>query len=190
MSQLVLDAKTTCCFAGYRPHKYGFKLCDDNPEFNELQENIISAVEKSYEDGYRTFLCGGAMGFDLLCAEHVLKLKQNHPDIKLICMLPFEGQAKRFSKLWLEKYNAVLKECDNIEYITPTYIHGCYFTRTEKMITASTRLITYFDGKAGGTDRCIACAQFNHLDIINLSKGTPIPDQYNYFPWAGRTEKM
>lgn len=190
MSLPTIDPKKTCCFAGYRPHKYSFKLCDDNPEYNELAANIETVIKKSFKDGYRIFLCGGAIGFDLLCAEAVLEFKKKHKSVKLICMLPFEGQAKRFNKLWSEKYERVLRECDHIDYITPTYVHGCYFARTEKMITNSSRLITYFDGRAGGTDRCVACAQFNRLEILNLSKDFPIPDEYNYFTWAGRTEKM
>ena len=45
-----------------------------------------------------------AMGFDILAAEAVLLLKENHSDVRLICAVPFEGQGVGFPEPWRGRY--------------------------------------------------------------------------------------
>lgn len=176
-----LDRNTTCCFSGYRPHKFPFDFESGKPAYNKLESDVLNAILESYKKGYRTFLCGGAMGFDLLCGEIVLMVRKQFKDIKLICMLPFEGQAENFPQNWYERYHEVLKQCDHIDYISPDFIPGCYYDRNEKMVNSSSRVITYFDGKMGGTARTIAYAQKNKLDILNICEEAPMPEQITFF---------
>ena len=176
-----IDKKTTCCFAGYRPHKYGFKFDESAPEYVELLEKIKKAINAAYKKGYRTFLCGGAIGFDILCAEEVLKLKEVRSRVKLICLLPYEEQAKRFNKLWADKYKNILDKCDYIECVSPEYVPGCYYARTQKMVDYSSMLMTYYDGKSGGTERCIAYSQFAKIKIVNLCEDAPVPEGAFFF---------
>ena len=71
----------TCCFTGHRelPVRWGrWKLVA------ELERAIIAQIDK----GIQFFGAGGALGFDTLAAQTVLKLKKNHPNIKLILVLP------------------------------------------------------------------------------------------------------
>lgn len=39
-------------------------------------------IEKGLR-GYNTYLCGMAIGFDMICAETVIDLKKSYPNIKL-----------------------------------------------------------------------------------------------------------
>ena len=181
MDLLELDRETTCCFSGYRPYKYDFAFKSGDPDYNKLENDILNAIIKSYKDGYRTFICGGAMGFDLLCGEIALSVKKQFKDIKLVCMLAFEGQPNDFPQKWYDRYHSVLGECDHIDYIAKEHIPGCYYDRNKKMVNASSRVITYFDGKMGGTARTIAYAQKNKLDILNLCAEKPMPDQVSFF---------
>lgn len=175
------DPAVTCCFAGYRPHRYDFSLLGNDPQYLKLVNNITETTKKSYSEGYRNFIFGGAMGFDLLSAEIVINLRDQLPELKVICMLPFENQAKRFSKPWLDKYRFVLENCDRITYTSAEYTVNCCSERSEKMLNSSSRLITYFDGKDGGTARSVALAQYSKMDIVNLCEETPIPEIVNFF---------
>lgn len=181
MPLLSSDREITCCFSGYRPHKFPFSFASGNADYNQLESDIMNAILISYRDGYRTFLCGGAMGFDLLCGEIVLLVRQQFEDIRLVCVLPFKGQADGFPHDWAERYQKVLAACDAVTYVSPTYTAGCYFIRNEKMVDASARIITYFDGQSGGTARTLAYAQRQKLDIINLCKTDPCPKQITFF---------
>ncbi len=175
------DRKSTCCFSGYRPHKFPFPFHKHNPAFRELESDLLNAVLQSYNEGYRTFLCGGAMGFDLLAAEIVLLIKKNQPDIRLFCILPFEGQAKDFPLSWSQRYHKVLEQCDFIEYVQPHYTKGCYTTRNEKMVDSSSRVITFYDGQRGGTARTLSYAQTQKLDVINLCQTSALPEQVQFY---------
>ena len=162
----------TCCFSGYRPHKFSFELKKKEPQYIELENNIINAIITSIDQGYDTFLCGGAMGFDLLCGEMVLLLKERFPHIKLICVIPYKGQSKVFPTEWKVRYDYVIEHCDRICNIAEEYTRGCFHLRNFEMIHSSSRLITYFSGRPGGTANTIAIAQRENMDIINT-----VPDK-------------
>lgn len=61
---------------------------------NVLRQRISDCVENLYLSGKTEYLCGMALGFDLLCAEVVLSLKKRFPDIRLICVLPYRRSPK------------------------------------------------------------------------------------------------
>ncbi len=175
------ERSTTCCFSGYRPHKFPFAFSSGNKGYTQLESDITNAILQSYKEGYRTFLCGGAMGFDLLCGEIVLLVKQKLPDIKLVCVLPFLEQANAFPHDWGLRYRTVLGKSDNIIYASEKYSPRCFFARNQKMVDASSRLITYFDGKSGGTARTLSYAQRQKLDIVNLCQTSPVSEQITFF---------
>ena len=55
---------------------------------NKLKEEIIKAIK----NGYTTFISGMALGFDMICAEIILQLKKEYPNIKLIGAIPCKHQ--------------------------------------------------------------------------------------------------
>ena len=78
-----------CCFTGHREHKLHRsedEICKD------LEEAILLAIK----GGFTTFITGMATGVDIWAGEIVLELKRQHPDLKLIAAVPFEG----FEKSW------------------------------------------------------------------------------------------
>ena len=78
-------------------------------------ERLISAY---YKHGYRVYMTGMAQGFDLITAEAVLRLKTFHKDIQLICVVPFIGQANRFTNEDKTRYDAIMERSDKTEYIS------------------------------------------------------------------------
>ena len=70
---------------------------------------------------------------------------------------------------------------ENFKRRAPFARSSSYYDRNKKMVDSSARVITYFDGKMGGTARTIAYAQKNKLDILNLCAEAPMPDQVTFF---------
>ena len=68
----------TCCFTGHRIIKITPELVQ------RLRDTIINMIECGVTDFYN----GGAIGFDMLCAETVIALKAEYKDIKLHMLLP------------------------------------------------------------------------------------------------------
>ena len=82
---------TTCGFSGYRPAKFDFSLTEVTPQYRNLMNALRDAVSRSYLDGYRTFLCGMAPGFDMLSGSVVARFKRNdkqYDGIQLWAMIP------------------------------------------------------------------------------------------------------
>ena len=181
MEMPALDKNITCCFVGYRPHKFTYPRGKEKAFFEQLKEDILNAIARCYSEGYRNFLCGGAIGFDIMGGEGVVQFKKEHPDVKLGCILPFEKQHKKFPFKWRRRYRNLLENSDFINYITLDYVNGCCSERTQKMLQNSSRIITYFDGKRGGTARVVAYAQINRIEVLNLSKDYPIPENITFF---------
>lgn len=181
MEMPALDKNITCCFVGYRPHKFTYPRGKEKAFFEQLKEDILNAIARCYSEGYRNFLCGGSMGFDIMGGEGVVQFKKEHPDVKLGCILPFEKQHKKFPFKWRRRYRNLLENSDFINYITLDYVNGCCSERTQKMLQNSSRIITYFDGKRGGTARVVAYAQINRIEVLNLSKDYPIPENITFF---------
>ena len=80
----------SCCFTGHRIIKITPELVQ------RLRDTIINVIERGVTDFYN----GGAVGFDMLCAEAVIALKAEYSDIKLHLLLPCppEEQVKGWNK--------------------------------------------------------------------------------------------
>lgn len=80
----------TCCFTGHREIPKGMY-----PMLTaELERELHGLIQR----GFQYFGAGGALGFDTLAAEAVLRLKEQYPDIRLILVLLCPDQT-RFDSL-------------------------------------------------------------------------------------------
>ena len=130
---------TACAFTGHR------KLGED---FDE--KKLKNAVEEMIKKGVKRFYNGGALGFDLISAEIVLKYKK-HSEIKLIMCVPFYGQEKRYSAQDKARYARILKEADDVVTLAEHYYKGCLLRRNDYMIEHADCMIAYLKSEKGGT---------------------------------------
>lgn len=124
---------------------------------------------QAVEDGYATFLCGMAQGFDLVCGALALELKQNRPEcsaLRLIAVPPFRGHG--FSDAWGVIHSLIMSRADDIIYPSEENSRHAYHIRNRYMVDHSSRLICYYDGQPGGICHTVAYARQNGLEIINL----------------------
>ena len=115
-------------FTGYRPEKFSFPLDERDADYIEFYNNLYNSI-KSVATDNTNFYCGGAIGFDIIAGEIVLKLKQENPTLNLIMVVPFFGQAKDFTPLWHERYLNLIKASNKVVYLEKQYVHGCYFKK-------------------------------------------------------------
>ena len=98
------------------------------------------------------YLCGMAMGFDLLAAEVIVSMKSEHPQLTLTAVVPFPGQADRWAPDLRRKYFWLLSKADVRLTLSKTYYDGCFLVRNQFMLDHSCRLIEYYNGSSkGGT---------------------------------------
>lgn len=156
-------------FTGYRPEKFPFALDERDADYIEFYNNLYNAI-KSVATKDANFYCGGAMGFDIIAGEIVLKLKQEIPSINLIMVVPFFGQGYEFTPSWNERYLNLLHGAKKAVYLEKQYVNGCYFKRNRYLVDNADTIITYYNGKAGGTKYTLNYAQKKKREIINICK--------------------
>ena len=85
--------QAACCFTGHRPGKLPWRYNEEDLRCVSLKARIADAVEAAYQEGFRHFLCGMALGCDLYFCECVLRLRQTHPDVTVEAAVPCPSQA-------------------------------------------------------------------------------------------------
>lgn len=85
--------QSACCFTGHRPGKLPWRYNEEDLRCVLLKARIADAVEAAYQEGFRHFLCGMALGCDLYFCECVLRLRQTHPDVTVEAAVPCPSQA-------------------------------------------------------------------------------------------------
>lgn len=129
-----------CCFTGYRPSKFPFPLNKKMSEFESLQNKLIDIIFSLPKDACVTFYSGMAMGFDIIAAESVLLLKRAGRNVRLVCVLPFEGQGDGFSEPWHSRYNKIIENADETVVMSKEYYKGCYFKRNAFLVITAIML--------------------------------------------------
>lgn len=160
---MVFDLKEfTCCFTGHRTLPEG--------NLSDISACLEHVVIKYINEGYRYFGTGGALGFDTLAAETVLRLKNKYPYIKLILVLPCLYQTKGWNKTDIEKYNFIKAQADKIVYISKEYTSDCMFKRNRHLVNHSSLCICYLSKNSGGTAYTVNYAKNNNLKIENIAE--------------------
>ena len=96
-----------------------------------------------------------AKGVDIWGAELVLQ----HPQVRLICAVPFRGFGMRWEWDWTERFCRVIKQADKVVYICPGYSTDVFQTRNIWMVDHSSLVIAAYNGTPGGTRNTIMYAQ-------------------------------
>ena len=138
---------------------------------DEIRKKLRGKIRLLYAMGFTNFFCGMALGFDMLAAEEVISLKTELPKLKLIAVIPFEGQSERWSTREQDRYKGVLAKADDSILLCRYYFKGCLLRRNDYMLSHSSGLIAFFDGTPkGGTFYTCRKAKTMGMDIINLYK--------------------
>ena len=130
---------TTCSFTGHR------ELGKD------FSKKILSkTIEDLIKSGVKTFYSGMAMGFDLECAETVVKLKKKY-DVKLIACIPFINQEKYYSESDKKRYAKLICQADEQVVLSEHFSKNSYVIRNKYLVEKGDVLIAYLREEKSGT---------------------------------------
>lgn len=151
----------SAAFTGHRFVKYDKRQA--------VMQKIKDSVYRLHSKGTKNFICGMAMGFDLMAAEGVLAMKAVYSDIHLTAVVPFKGQDFAFTESEKRRYKDLLKRADEVIVLSEKYYKGCLLRRNDFMLEHSSTVIAYYDGGyKGGTFYTCRMAQKGGIPIINL----------------------
>ena len=135
-----------------------------------LIPRMDQALEKYYAEGKRCFLSGGALGFDTLAAQAVLRLRERHEDVSLVIAIPCRSQASRWSALDQQVYRELLSQADRAIYVSEEYYPGCMQKRNRYLVDHADTCLCYLRTCRGGTWNTVSYAYDQGLRIHNLAE--------------------
>ena len=151
--------KESCCFTGHRPQKVSWGFNKKDHRYKLVEKETTAKIKSLIETGIYVFISGMAVGFDMLCAEIVLKLKKKYKNIELYCALPCKNQARFWSKHEQSRYNRIVKKADYVNYICENYSPVCMLKRNKFMVDNSKVIIAFYNSENGGTKQTINYAK-------------------------------
>ena len=167
------ERSKTVAFSGHRTFKMnGTGSLFDVDGWQEpatISELLRETIGRLAADGYTDFLCGMAEGFDLMAGEAVLAVRREFPGIRLTAVIPFPGQAARFSGEVRETYDRVLAASDRTIVVCHKYSKDCFFRRNLLLVQWASILVCYYNGSSGGTQFTVKQALLSGTKVINLS---------------------
>lgn len=167
---LPLERETSCCFTGHRriPEQEMLWLR------RRLREEILNLAQA----GVETFLAGGALGFDTIAAQEVLRMRaMGLPTLKLVLALPYMNQEAQWSQRDAAVYRALLRQADDVVYTSQEYHRGCLFQRNRYLVDHSAYCVCYLVQERGGTAYTAQYAREQGLAVRNLAEVVQNPEK-------------
>lgn len=162
MDHWLADIDVTVCFTGHRFVPAAF--------VSEIRNRVDHEILKAYENGYRRFICGGAIGFDTLAAMAVIDFKKNHPDVLLLMALPCGDQDENWNTVNRDVYRKIISAADDVIVLAEKYYRGCMQNRNRYMVNHSAMCIAWLTKLNGsGTLYTVRYALQKDLKIVNLA---------------------
>ena len=164
-----MKRENTCCFTGHRPDKLPWRKNEGDPRCLVLKTKLAEEVETAYQKGYRHFICGMALGWDIYFCEAVLALRGRREDVTVEAAIPCEEQAARWQEQDRQRYFALVEQCNYETMVQHRYSHGCMQRRDRYMVDRSGLLIAAYDGMTlGGTMYTLTYAMRQGLETVVL----------------------
>lgn len=152
-----------------------------------LAAPLSRAIREAYLQGYRIFICGGALGFDTLAAQTLLKMKKDLPDIVLSLAIPCPSQPDPWPEYDQRVYRSIIRQADVVKVLSPAYYPGVMLSRNRYMADQSSLCICYLNSTRGGTAYTVRYAlQYPYMNFVNLAVNSPRKpdlmreDRWNY----------
>lgn len=150
------------CFTGHRD------LPEDAAALRKALSGIIDGLCR---EGMRIFYAGGAVGFDMMASEEVLKAKDRFGGIELRLLLPCAGHDLRWKETDRLRLSAIKNAADSVEVLSPVFTRWCMHERNRALADRSAVCVAYLRRSEGGTASTVRYASKKGLRVINVPDG-------------------
>lgn len=134
----------------------------------EQQARLGALLQELYTEGFRHFISGMAVGFDLAAAEAVIELRSRCGDVTLECTVPYEGFERGFSPEDAERFGRIVAEADTVTCLAGRYSEGVFRRRNDYLVDSCSLVVAWWDGSRSGTGYTVARARRQSRPVVNL----------------------
>ena len=155
----------TACFTGHRKIPPG--------EEAKVMVRTRYIVQKLiHEHNVRYFGVGGAVGYDMLAAEYLIRLKAHKEhQLKIISVLPYPEwrDTEDWDDVLRRREDRILFASDKIVYVRPQKENGVYLLRDRKLVNGSAWCVSYCNRVPSGTAYTVRYALKHGVKVMNAS---------------------
>lgn len=134
----------------------------------ELKTRTYNTCEKLINRGITRFVCGGAIGFDMIAAMSVLALRKKYPEIRLSLLLPCGDQDSKWNCQQKMTYGYIKDNADEVTVLHEKFVTGCMQERNKLMVDESSVCVAYLKRSFGGTKSTVDYAKDKAMEVIML----------------------
>ena len=134
---------------GHRFENLPYSL--DTESYETLELLLWKSVSRYVDSGYDTFVCNATRGMGIVLGEIVQAIKEaGLPNIKLICVIPYGEQTRRWDDVWRSRYHYLLRDANRIIQACDEYQRQCYQKQSRCIIDQCDTLLAVCDEKGKG----------------------------------------
>jgi uncharacterized phage-like protein YoqJ len=137
-----------------------------------VNEDIKRVSLKLIKRGVTHFMVGGALGFDILAGEKIIKIREEKPDIKLIVVLPccFDIFTQKWEEVYKKRIAALMMNADEVITLQDEFTNDCYKKRNQYLVDHSGVCVCYYNINQSrtGTGQTVRMAERKGIEIINI----------------------
>ena len=167
-----MKRENSCCFTGHR------KIPAERLEC--ISADLVEIIKILADNGYKYFICGGALGFDTMAAQAVTALSAVREDIHLILALPCLDQTLKWlyndeGEESIREYQRLKGLAESIVYLSETHTPDCMKQRNQFMVDNSSFCVAFYSGSArSGSGQTYRMAKKAGLTVFNLYDGSTV----------------
>ena len=155
-----------CAFTGHRPKFLPWTYNENLISCMIFKKDLKNIIITEIKNGCNHFICGGAIGIDMICAEIIIQLKQKYKNVILEIAIPCSNQNEKWNKILKKRYINILDKCDIKTILCDKYEPDCMAKRNIYMVDKSQKVLAAFIGKPSGTKNTIDYARSKNKKII------------------------
>lgn len=163
------DRARALCFTGHRPEALPERGNEQKPGMRALKDALDAAVLRALDEGFTTFLTGGAQGFDTIAAEAVLRHAAGG-GARLFLALPGLDQTAGWSAAEIARYEAILAAAGSgVWYAAEQCGPDSMRRRNRFLVDHAGKCVAYLRRMRGGTLYTVRYALENGVPVENLA---------------------
>lgn len=134
----------TCAIIGCSPMCFPWGLDEEDEGCAALKLLLLNQITKYRSEGCIRFAVSMDCGVGLYAAEIIRGLKESDSDLEIVCYVPYEEQATKWTPELRERYFNALAVCTEVVNVAFKRTVGCEFkAHLEAMKEADTVIAVY-----------------------------------------------
>ena len=115
----------SCCILGSPPLSFPWGYDEEDENCVALKLVLFNKITFLRNQGVTDFYVVIDAGIGLYAAEIINGLRESDGELRLICVVPWEGQATKWTPDLRDRYFSTMENCNDVRTVSPTHTSRC-----------------------------------------------------------------